>query len=142
MAVVEMSLGILPDEGTNQQTLVDATVLGNAILDNEHWNQHGIEEDALAIMLEMHPVCEWGATYTKTRLNQALQLLAESPVVTKRGDRWYAYFNPTLVVMDAEGERYCARPNCPKSISHLKANAQYCSANCRQRDSRRRQRSE
>jgi hypothetical protein len=125
--------------GSSETTIADAAFVRNVIRDNDHWNDQGIDESDIAVVFEMSARCDWGSDFTVTRLRQALALLKDDPHVTKRGSRWFTQTNARLDVMDETGARLCGRRGCGRDISHLKANAAYCSPGCRVRASRRSQ---
>ena len=115
----------------------DVWFLVAMIRDAEHWSSGGISEADLALVFEMSSFCEWGRTFSASRFRDALRVLADMPTVTKRGERWYVATSAVVETIDEHGARLCGRRGCGKDISHLRADARFCSPGCRNRASRR-----
>lgn len=63
--------------------------------------------------------------------------MAESVTVSKRDERWYWHTNRTLKAIIDRGQTLCARPKCGVDISHMRADATFCSPRCWEIASRR-----
>lgn len=103
----------------------DKVLIETIISDNEHWNNRGISDKDIEVCFEMSFECDWGISFSKARFREALD---NTTGVICVNERWFPAGSPNIRKL---GERRsCAGPRCTVDISHLRADARFCSTKC------------
>jgi hypothetical protein len=109
----------------------DVAFLFNEIEKNERYNERGLSETDLSVLLEMSELCDWSGSFTVARFRTAVREMAQDSPVVKRGANWHRLGSTGAVLRSVA--RTCLRDGCNVDITHRTKRAQYCSVDCRQR---------
>jgi len=125
-AAAPAALQLPPDEAA-EQTRADAEYLARCLVDNVKWNHDGMPKEDLAVLFEMDWLaCDVGPV--GPRFTRAFRCLVDEGLAIKSGTRYHA----PGVKRNERAPRECAARWCKRDISHLRADALFCSPKCRQ----------
>jgi hypothetical protein len=111
-----------------EQGRLDAMALSIILDDNKHWNARGMEYDDLCAVFEMQSCSQYGGPYA-SRFRKAVAYMLSNRLGIQQGDRYYPRSAAKKIA--ERPTRQCERSLCQNDISHLRANALYCSTKCR-----------